>query len=213
MPPPSRRDSHLIGARVHASNALRISESDRLAHAALPPLVVQGPKHVQVAVQRPRYPQTAWRSSDKAWRLCLDAFAQLPLTPKNGAVETPTEDYGGLGATFNFNHGMPPPQEWPHRRVGVIFRGVPACKKTGQSTEHIAANSKDLMPLLYLLLNSCAGISFSAYEPRFAALYGNGTGTRSPAPMPMPMPANPRTHARTQACTWTTIPAALTRPQ
>ena len=92
---------------------------------------------------------------------------------------TSTSDYGGLGESFTWAPGEDKPEHVT--RAGVLFRGLPACEKKGNSTEHVDVpkNSRAHMDLLTALLTSMANVKFPPYWSRFSAHAGHGTGWHS----------------------------------
>jgi len=103
--------------------------------------------------------------------LTLSFFARGQASSET--YDTPENDYGGLISTLSFESADE--QKDADGPVGLLVRGVPACKKKGQSKEHIPENSKGHMAVLYALLLSCANIPFFGYFSRFAAIRGANT--------------------------------------
>ena len=55
----TKKNDKLAGARVAAAAVNTISPEARANHESLPPLVVQRPKYLHTAVERPAAPRTA----------------------------------------------------------------------------------------------------------------------------------------------------------
>ena len=174
MAPIRRVVKRARAAAEKASAVHTISAAERAQHAALPPLVRQGPRWLTVAACRPANPRTARLTAQHYLLAVKDMFDILPLEAKQGDITKPTETYGGLGASFSYNHGVAPPTQ--HTKMGSLFRGVPACKKGHQSNEHIAKNMKAWTPLLIALMLSLSDTLYSGYWSRFSANCGHTTG-------------------------------------
>ena len=168
-----KQKRHLEKAREKSKASTRTTDEARALHAALPPLVLQGPKHLLKNASRPAKPRTARRIAERAWARCGLFFDRLGLVAEPGDYDTPENDYGGLISTLSFESADE--QKDADGPVGLLVRGVPACKKKGQSKEHIPENSKGHMAVLYALLLSCANIPFFGYFSRFAAIRGANT--------------------------------------
>ena len=177
MAPISKRNQQRRDASAKAAIANTISAEAREAHAKLPPLVQQGPKHLKVEAARPEKPRTAKLVAAQSWARCVEMFERLPLVASAGDHETPENDYGGLVSTLNFQAD----ESNGEGKTGVMFRGVPSCQKKGKTREYIAANSKPHMAVLYALLLSCADIPFSGFFSRFAAIRGANTSWHTDA--------------------------------
>ena len=161
-------------AAAKASDVHTISAAERAQHEALPPLVRQGPAWLKTAACRATHPRTARLNAKHYLAAVKDMFEILPLEAKQGDITKPTETYGGLGASFSYSHGIPPPTE--HTKRGHLFRGVPACKKGHQSKEHVPQNTKAWTPLLIALVLSLSDTLYSGYWSRFSANCGHTTG-------------------------------------
>ena len=177
MPRKGKQAKHLVKAGAKAAEVNRVTDADRAKQAGLPPLVAQGPKYLKEGAVRPEKPRTAREQANAAWRKAVDMFDQVPLTAKEGSLDKPTNDYGGLTYHFDFDleQGVTSGKGSDHKKVGAVFRGVPACKKRGQSVEHVPKNAKSFMSLLIALLTSCADVPFSGYFSRFSAIFGART--------------------------------------
>ena len=122
MPAWSRRAKHLDKARERSAAVNKLSAETRALQASLPPLVAEGPVHLQAAVQRPVMPRTAALVAKDAWRDCVDFFDKLPLVLEPGAIDDPESDYGGLRHEFGFTDDTPRIND-AGQRLGILFRG------------------------------------------------------------------------------------------
>ena len=109
MAPIRRVVKRARAAAEKASAVHTISAAERAQHAALPPLVRQGPRWLTVAACRPANPRTARLTAQHYLLAVKDMFDILPLEAKQGDITKPTETYGGLGASFSYNHGVAHP--------------------------------------------------------------------------------------------------------